>query len=128
MQAAELFANTCLADIREDLDQQLIRLSSCQGGGSSLLSSPELDQKEILYELPQTALPVVAPLDATNIEPGVVVTEQPAPWLVSALDTETAPLPEEGKTTVSEFVKKNPLLVGGLAVVALYLLSKKKKR
>jgi len=128
MQAADLFAETCLADVREDLDQQLIRLSSCQGGGASLLTSPELEPaKDILYELPKTALPVIAPLDSTAIEPGVVVTEQPAPWLASSL-TDPAPLPEDQKTTVTEFVKKNPLLIGGLALGVLYLLSKKKKR
>jgi len=125
MNTAEIF-NTCVADVREDLDQQLIRLSDCQGG-DSFLSAPELD-KPLLYELPKTALPVVAPLDATKISPGVVVTDQPAPWLASSLNTDEPTEPTEPKKTVAEFVKNNPLLVGGLALGAIYILSKRKKR
>lgn len=121
--------NSCSFQTTEDLDQQLIRLTDCFGGGS-IEVSPELEPiNGLLYELPQTGLRVNAPLDATKISPGEPVTEQPAPQ-VSVLQTLT-PATTEATTekTVSpvvEFIKKNPLIVGGAAVAILFMLSRKK--
>lgn len=111
----------CIMDIQETPDQQLLRLYGC-GGDDPFL------QREVLYQLPQTALPVNAPLDATAIEPGKPITLDPAP--ATTMQTATTTVAETTTTTggAAEWVKKNPLLVGAGVLLVAMLLSKKRKK
>ncbi len=115
----------CLDEFRDGLDQQLLRITQCGGGGGGSAMPTELDIKiPTLYQAP-TGLPVNAPIDATKIEPGVPVTPQPAP-VVAPITQTTAP---NTVTTsgVVQWAKDNPLIAGGGALLLLLLLTKKKR-
>lgn len=110
----------CIMEARQDLDQQLLRLSNCQGvGGSSIdfpVNSPV--SESVFYELPKSEIPVNAPLDASKIAPGSPITEDPAPEQSSALPGE--------KNKFLEFIEKNPLISGAALIAIFFLMTKKR--
>ena len=119
---ADIFRD-CALSVRDNLDQTLIRLSNCENAGSAM-SMPTTDLQEgILYELPQTGLRVNAPLDATKTDPGTPVTVQPAPEQVPVIKT----VKDGEDNKIVSFAKKNPAVVAGVALVGLYLLSRKRR-
>jgi len=115
MLAADIFSNGAELQVMTDLDQTLLRLSNT--AGASVF-------EPVLYELPQTGTPVNAPLDATKLEPGEPITEQPAP-VQESVNYATEQPAEENK--VVEWVKKNPLAAAGIVVGAYLLLKNRKK-
>jgi hypothetical protein len=111
----------CSMEAKTDLDQQLMRLTNCQGaGGSSGLSFPTMSpvEESVFYELPKSEIPVNAALDATKISPGSPVTEDPAP--------EQSSVSPAQKSKFLEFVEKNPL-ISGAALLAIFFLMNKKR-
>lgn len=117
----------CFAEVREDLDQQLMRVLNCGGGGNVLVPIKYDTKDPTLYELPKTTYPVNAPLDSTNTEPGVRPTVQPAPGQVPVV-TKTEEPAATTKSGVMKWVEDNPLVAGGGLLLLLFALSKRKKR
>lgn len=120
-------ADNCLLEVRESMDQQLMRLTECGSGGGSVISPIvyETTAKPVLYEMPQ-GLPVNAPIDATKLEPGTPITNDPAPATTAATTTVTTTEPV--KKGIMDWVKENPLVAAGGGIVLLYLLTRKKGR
>jgi hypothetical protein len=117
--------DSCIEGYRDSLDQQLLRLTSCSGDGGGFASPIRTDiENSSLYELPQ-GLPVNAPLDATKIEPGIPTTEQPAPAPVPVV--QTTAVNTVTQSGVMQWVKDNPMIAGGAALVLLYFLTRKKR-
>lgn len=107
----------CLMELRETMDQQLIRIFDCDATGSGRVPTAP-----VLYELPQNTVPVVAPVDAGQIEPGVSVTDQPAPYAGESVTKTAVSVTDEPAAKQSN---KTFLLIGG--ALLLLLLSRKKK-
>lgn len=120
--------NNCTLTAREDIDSLVYRLMGCDSGGGGLqtLSPVQYDPVDTpIYELPK-GLPVNAPVDATLIEPGVPITNDPAPATTQTAAVTTTQATSE--TGPMAFIKENPLVVAGAAAIVLYFLTRKKRK
>lgn len=115
----------CQVSVREGLDQQLLRLTNCEGTGSMLTPIQYETTKQVYYELPKGS-PVNAPIDATVLEPGSTLTPNPAP-AVSITNENILP-PANGDKGFAGWIKQNPLVAAGAAAVVVYLVTRKKRR
>lgn len=119
----------------ESMDQTIFRTMPCladmetgfAGYTPASVEQPAPSLAEPYYDDgPGTS--VNAPIDAIRVEPGVQVTDSPAPNTVTVTQENPDPQPEPVTNKVMTWVKDNPMLAIGAAGLAVWLLTRKKRR